>query len=234
MNQKKYEIVFGAVAIALLMVSSATAVIVPQTQQTQIKTVPAVDQGSTVQNDVYVDPKIYLTGDDLPGLREMLGETDDQETRELVEQTISVIESKGFVNSNDIKGFLKPGSGVIGVYSGWISGVSGGWAKIPLGLKFIWPFGEYITIFYACFLPHTVKWNATREGDADVDIKIGDDVHLTTLHKGIATWFYPGDVFQCIRYEAGKSVGVFQIDGESKFIVITDTTTSKISLTSSR
>ena len=97
MNRKKYGIVFEAVAIVLLMVSSATAVTMSQSNE-------STKSGTTVGSyESRVDPNIYLTKEKVPILIEELQYIDNPEVSALVKEIINTINEKGYVNSNDIK-----------------------------------------------------------------------------------------------------------------------------------
>gem|GEM_PF-1464712 len=94
----KNIMVFGAVAIALLMVSSATAVTMPHSNES-LKSGPVV-----VGSINYVQPGIYLSGSEQRKiLSDALISVDDLDAYQLLQAIIEKMDLKGFVDSNDIE-----------------------------------------------------------------------------------------------------------------------------------
>lgn len=92
MRNRFVKIGIGAVIIVLLMVSSATAINVVQSETT-----------TTQKKDVYVDPNICLTKTQLSKLQQAVQFIDDPQDKAIVEQIIKTLQENGKVNSNDIK-----------------------------------------------------------------------------------------------------------------------------------
>lgn len=144
---KKTIIIFGAVAIALIMVSGATGTNVLQTAQIKkveselqnndldlrlsssfgIDTKNTMDsQSQQNQNSVnnannHVKPGIYLSGKQKLFLRAALKFVDDPDVRLLLEQIIRKIELKGYVDSSDIAQIISDNNLELGtITSGFI------------------------------------------------------------------------------------------------------------------
>jgi hypothetical protein len=96
-NVKKNIILFGAVVIALLMVSSATAVTTPQSNEIS-------KSGTTIAGSInYVEPGIYLSGSEQRTiLSDALNFVDDPDFRILLQEIIEEMDN-GPVDSNDIE-----------------------------------------------------------------------------------------------------------------------------------
>ena len=102
-NVKKNTIFFGAVIVALLMISSATAVNLPQTDESnELEAEKIVDE---LVN--YVDPNIYLSGQEelniLLEALDLLNFDDDPDVYLLLQEIIAVMNSKGYADSSDIE-----------------------------------------------------------------------------------------------------------------------------------
>jgi len=146
MNRKKYGIILGAVAIALIMVSSATAVTMPQSNENS-------SSGPGVTN--CVEPGIHINVIQKRILRAALKDVDDPGLRTLLEE---IIKKKGPVDSSDIEKILSdhPDIEVGTITSGSIETgdhCSGGWMnslRRPLCLCLI--VGPFACLhFRACY-----------------------------------------------------------------------------------
>ena len=102
-NVKKKTMFFGAVVVALLMVSSVTAVNVPQVDESEeLESEKIVDE---LVNYVY--PDIYLSGQEelniLLEALDLLDFDDDPDFYLLLQGIVAVMNSKGYVDSSDIE-----------------------------------------------------------------------------------------------------------------------------------
>jgi len=126
---RNYGIVLGAVAIVLLMISSATAVAMPLSNESS-------NSGASVTN--YVEPGIHISVMQKRILRAAINYVDDQDINLLLQE---IVKKKGPVDSNDIEEIIKKNDINIGTITfGRIEtggpdiaypGQSGGWAKCP-------------------------------------------------------------------------------------------------------
>lgn len=82
MNRKKYGIALGAIAIVLLMTSSATAV------------------------TTHIDANIKITKSLLPKLNDAYNNIDDGDFKTLLGEIIGLLKTKKVVNSDDIQGII--------------------------------------------------------------------------------------------------------------------------------
>lgn len=93
---KKIILFFGIVAISLLMISSATATIIP----------PSIERSRLNSDSVNscVTSGMYISG---PEQRKILSDSlryiDDSDAYQLVQAILIMMDSKGFVNSEDIE-----------------------------------------------------------------------------------------------------------------------------------
>lgn len=95
---KKSITIFGAVTITLLMISSATAVTIQQANE-------SIESESIVNEQInYVNPDIYLSGlEQMNILLDALNFVDNPDVYLLLQEIIAVMETKGYVNSDDIE-----------------------------------------------------------------------------------------------------------------------------------
>jgi len=59
-----------------------------------------------IEGDIYVDPNIYLSDTYLPKLKRAFENIEDQQYKESMHKIILTIESKGYVDSNNLKEIL--------------------------------------------------------------------------------------------------------------------------------
>lgn len=168
------------------MVSTATAVTVPQTQQTSTINEPIVDQGSTAQNDVYVDPNVRLTKDDLPLLKRSLDQIKDLDYKYVLQQIIKVITEKGIADSNSIREILlHSGTDIKDMYSA---------CKVDAdsnGEAFCFP-GLIRSALFVFFSKGTIlKWHGDNNyaGYDHIYVKINNQEY-TTKHEGVAIGYF--------------------------------------------
>ncbi len=172
---KKGILVFGAVAIALLTVSSVTAVNVPQLDESEeLESEKIVDEKLN-----YVDPDIYLSGQEelniLLEALDLLDFDDDPDFYLLLQGIVAVMNSKGFVDSSSIEQIINDNDLEVGyidfghIYTGdgsetWSSGYCGGTAGCPKRIE-----GPLFHVAISYVLFATIWWNAYKNG---VPIKI--------------------------------------------------------------
>ena len=220
---KKSIFVFGAVAIVLLMVSTAIATNALLPRITLNKS--ALNEVPMDQNEIFVDPDIYLTANQLPSLREAVEQIKDKEIKELIEQIILEIKNTGFVDSDYIqtiaadsasRNYIYKGDQV-GIHAGELSGTGPGRAWMPLGLKMAGATG----VLFVAFLPHFLFWKCDKDycKDKPVDIWVGSsDKHITTEHSGFAIGFIG---YACERYYVPWDWDVsIEMHGLASFIII--------------
>lgn len=95
MQKKKYWLVFGAVVISLLMISSATAINVIETRR------PV-----SSNKQVYIDPNICLTRGQVSKLQQAIPYISDRQDKAIVQEIIQRIQIKGKVDSQDISNIV--------------------------------------------------------------------------------------------------------------------------------
>ncbi len=110
----KYVLIFSAIFVAFLMVSSATAVNFMQSN----KEMGYLENNYYEVNDeIYVDPNIYLAKAELKSLYGVINKVNDPEYKHITIEIIKVIEAKGFADSKDIKKIIENSdTGVTKVY----------------------------------------------------------------------------------------------------------------------
>lgn len=82
----------GTVIISLLMISSATAINVLQS-----------DTATSMKKNVFIDPNIFLTKDQVSKLQQAVQFIDDSKDKAIVQQIIQTLQVKGKVDSDEIK-----------------------------------------------------------------------------------------------------------------------------------
>jgi len=186
MNKKNIVIVFGAVIITLLMVSSATAV-----NLSHIRNIREIRENKVINNEkeVYIDPNIKLTKRYLPKLKMALDKIDKPKYKELTQKIIQTIEKKGIVRSNDLKDILiELNMENTEVYSGKINGYA-----CCLSAAISFP-GYLPGIFLFYFGPTVfLFWTAYTSGceNDEIDFTIGVlGHHITEEHSGFALAFF--------------------------------------------
>jgi len=124
--KRKYGIVFGVVVIALLMVSSATAVTVTQSNV-------ALEPGAVVESyESQVDPDINIGLDKLSTLYESLQYIDNPDVLSLVQAIIDEIEKDGSATSQDIQQIEEDLGIFFPIHAGAINSGGAGEALIAL------------------------------------------------------------------------------------------------------
>jgi len=169
---KKYIIIFGAVAIALLMISTVTAVDTPGSSITKNCSV-------VCNEEVFIDPDIFLTTDDLPTLYATLPYINDEDFDyiQILQDIIDLIEDKGFIDSSDMQGIIEDsGAEITAVYGpstiattsktdGWANTVPG---MLRLGLlpRFgFWARYDYIPSINQYGWHLNIKGSPVSKGD---------------------------------------------------------------------
>jgi hypothetical protein len=130
---KKNKIFLGAILIVFLIVSSTTAM---STQPTK-KAHKAIEENE--DNEIYVQPGVFLTKMKLPKLKEAYEKIEDPEFKLIVEKIIEKLEqgSKKVLTSKDIKNILVDlGLFNFDVYVGLVAGHAGG-MSCACGFPFI-------------------------------------------------------------------------------------------------
>jgi hypothetical protein len=126
---RKYVLIFTAVAISLLMISSATAVNIRQLNKTDgiLKT--------SEDDEVYIDPEFYLEGDAQKKLLEdALDEIDDSDIQLILNEMIKEMNNKEYVDNTDVEDMVDTLS-LTGVFPDMYSSkyIDGGLFEGPLG-----------------------------------------------------------------------------------------------------
>lgn len=110
----KYALIISAVFVAFLMVSSATAVNFIQSNKIKGS---LENNNYEVNDEIYVDPNIYLAKADLVSLYGVINKVNDPEYKQISLEIIKLIETKGFADSEDIKKIIENSdTGVTKVY----------------------------------------------------------------------------------------------------------------------
>ena len=200
---------FGAAVVALLMVSSATAINMNKTENNNES---LENKNSTNDNEIYVDPNIKLTKAQLPKLKQAYEKIEDPEYKELTLKIIQKLETQEIVKSDDLKDILiELNMQNTEIHTGKIVGSACcyshmiGFPVIPLFMFWIGP-GLFI------------QWSA--DGD-EININIGAlSHHITGKHHGFALAFV-GFWHSCwwgSPFPEGEEFSVF---GWSPLIVVT-------------
>jgi hypothetical protein len=167
-NVKKNIMIFGAVVIALLMVSSATAVITPQSNEIS-------KSGTVVAGSInYVEPGIYLSGSEQRAiLSDALDFVDDSDFRILLQEIIEEMDY-GPVESDDIEQIISDNGLEVGnIGFGGIStsgpgpypDTSGGWAFCPHR-----PF--CLGVFFSIILPFHAVYQQSIDNNPNYPVQI--------------------------------------------------------------
>jgi len=224
MKKKKFSIgkkpilVLGAIAIVLLMVSSASAVNVIQSSKMKKN----LRSESCITNDaVYVDPNIRLGKNKISRLEISLDylknneEWDFTEEIMLIEGIIKKIEMKGgfWVNDDDIREIIK-GSSIKAVHSGFIAGKGPGICGCLPGLV-----GSIRGRFIPFVGPRLVAtWHGWIDDYEDLRVRIRGNEY-SSEHKGTALLF-TGFLMNSLDTGATGYPAEFYIFGYSPLITI--------------
>jgi len=189
-NAKKNIMIFGAVVIALLMVSTATAVTMPQSNESS-------NSGATPESSIsgtspnvginHVEPGIYLSG---PEQRKILSDAlnyvGDTENRILIQEIIKKMDSKGFVDDSDVEQIISSNNleltgGILQtIDTVGSTAMCGGWVhciRRPFAL------GPVVGLIFCLW------WDACPLGSNSVHITIGGNPPITYNHHGTAIGF---------------------------------------------
>lgn len=146
---------FWAVVISLLMISSATAINVVQSNTT-----------TTQKKDVYVEPNICLTKKYLPVLKRSEKQLQDPEYKKIVQQIVSLLEKNGKVTSDDVKNIVDSSNADIkAVYA--LGRINGG----GTGLAWCFPFFflkefPFLGLFTFPLPTLIMQWEISNNGHA--------------------------------------------------------------------
>ena len=123
MNKRMLVGCFGAVVVALLMVSSATAINVVQTNKMKES---FESESYDDKDDLYVDPNLHLTRNHLPILKRAIRNMEDDQYKEVVQRIIDLVERQGTVDSGDVRQIIDDTDARITRvhFSGFISGTA--------------------------------------------------------------------------------------------------------------
>jgi hypothetical protein len=203
MNKKAIISIFGAVVIAMMLIPGTIADDPDK----------PTDDGSTTESDgAYVDPDICLTSDDLPELRELSAQIEDDGAAQIVNQIISAIEDNGVVTGMQIGMMIYEGDGTgtqgIEIYSGDIDGTFPGSIWIPFGKKVLGLDGYLIR----SLLPHHMFWSVVS-GAGQINLQVGD-VTLHEAHYGYALGFVG---YARVYWGTCNSI---EVHGSSGFILV--------------
>lgn len=192
--KKSYIMVFGAIIITLLMISSATALNITQFKNLKEK---IKNQNSETEKERYIDPNIKLSKKDLPKLILIVKTIKDPKYKELTRKIILNIEKKGILNSNDLREILDElDMKNTEVFSGPIKG-DARWC----GYLHSFPGFFFDNWFGLCLW---LSWSAAEflPGD-ELEYWVGwQNHHITEDHNGCAFSFF-GYRERDIRYENG-------------------------------
>jgi len=189
MKKKRIVLIFGAIILTLLMISTATAVNITQTQN--IKEITKKTEDKETKKEMYIDPNIKITKKDLLKLKVIAKTIKDQRYKELTKNIIQTIEKKGTLYSNDIRVILNDLNMLnTEVYSGPINGIAQ-CASLMVGIP-----GTIIGLGNWIGPGLFVAWQAYEQGnhytkDYDkVDFTFGwQGKHITENHDGFAITF---------------------------------------------
>jgi len=214
MKKKRIVLIFGAILTTLLMISSATAVNINQTQNIKVNT---KNKNTENKNEMYVDPSIELTKKDLPKLKLAVERIEKPLYKEFTKEIIKTIEDKGILKSDGVKEILiELGMQNSEVHSGKIIGHAE-WSSMCFGFPFIPLFNFWIgpSLF--------ILWNADIFDSEDViDYTVGVlNKRITVDHEGFGipfTGFWSHGIYFKGQYPDGFTSRVI---GRSSLIVIT-------------
>lgn len=167
--KRKYGIAFGAIAITLLLITSATA----------LPARPKLPVESSDNKTYNIDPDIYLTTEKLSMLYESLEYIDNSNVYQLVEGIIDEIEEKGCVNSDDIQGIEDYLGLSFSVHVGWIN--SGG-----RGAAHCFP-GEILPIPFPSIV---VVWDGDYDDTGSATTSINGIERYSGDHSGFIIGFF--------------------------------------------
>ena len=176
MKKKRFVLVFGAIIITLLMISSATAININQIKNIKEK---LIQKNTEIEKEIYIDPNIELTNKQLPRLKLAVEKIEKPEYKELTQKIIQTIENKGIVKSGDLKNILvELNMQNTEIYSGKIIG-HGEWGCSCFGFPGLLLHGWIGPGFW-------VNWNAHYHEPGDIiDFTVGTlNHHITEEHWG--------------------------------------------------
>jgi len=157
----------GAVIVSLLMVSSATAVIMPKSNESP-------------NSRNYYDNKIVLTDKKISDLEKALTYSQDSEISKLIQGIIDLLREKGKINNKDIREMIKTNHINVDEYYGpaIIKAHSGG------GIN--WPMLRVFGLFTRFISSGVVLWYAENlYGHSPVDVSIKGK-QINYKHTGLA------------------------------------------------
>ena len=115
---------------SILLLALVFATILPVAEATNIMIVNNDNQ--TFDKDIYIDPNIFLTKAKLPLLKRSIKDIDNPNVKQFVQEVITTVNNKEYVNSNDIAEIAYNSNlRNIGIYTGWLESRGEGTAYIP-------------------------------------------------------------------------------------------------------
>jgi len=218
MKKRKIITLLLTITISLTIITNATAINITQKQTTK---------NNNKQNNKkipYVDPKIHLTKTQLPKLKRALEKIEEPEYKQITQKIIKIIETKGIVESYDIKNILVELKMLnTEIYSGMITG----------GAGYDCTLHSFPLIFIPCFPPIWgwlglavyLRWKCAPNPQFDnnyMNLKI-NGVQLKGWHNGFALSPVGAWVGQQVIYSKMRSGSTLTINAFSPFIMITYT-----------
>jgi len=110
---KKNIGIFGAFFVVLVLFSNATVL--------SQEAIEKMENNFETENEVYIDPDIYLTRANLSMLKEALEYVENEDVYKLLEAIIQKIEEQGYVNNEDIKTIQEDLYIFLPIHTGFIS-----------------------------------------------------------------------------------------------------------------
>jgi hypothetical protein len=200
-NVKKNAIFFGAALVAILIVSGTTVGTMAQLNES-LKAGSSVASGTTC-----VEPGIYLSGSDQrKTLSDSLCCIDNPNAHLLVQAIIVKMDSKGFVNSYDIKQIVNEYNLEFNLIAGIGSAITTG--AYPNPGYAIWvghPFRVPETPVKCILLFWSAKHSYNPARDVNITIYLGDgayETHFVDDHSGLSIGF--SGTFSRGEEETGK------------------------------
>ncbi len=184
--RKKYGLIFGAVIVTVLLISSTTAINVVQLNVKE-------------SNDVYVDPNIHLTRKHLPLLIRTERQIEDLDYKKIVQEIIDVIKNNMKADSYDIQEIIEDYDlDVSEVYAPALITTGGsdcaGFAfTIPGGLLLmaVTSLLSFGGLYFQIGIGGIMSWEASKENSPHYGIHIEINGNsYTTSHEGFSIGFF--------------------------------------------
>lgn len=213
---KKRNILWSGIAVFVVVVMVSSAIAVPISHK-EIADNTSKNY-SNLKDEIYVDPNIRLTKDDLPLLRRSLNQIKDLDYKYVLQRIIKVIEEKEIADSNSIREILlHSDTGIKGIYFNCnvYADSNGGAGCYPGNFR--------LSIFHFYFNKGGIlRWTATNQGcypgNEKIYVKI-DTTEYTTEHEGIALGHF-GLVTVWLNGLAHHIWGSFTFDGSAALVFV--------------